>query len=422
MNTAIDSLQLKADPSVIEAELNYRRNKPRDKQQPPSGDWFVLLIRAGRGFGKTFSGARWLHSVAQENPGCWMALIGKTPGDVRDDCIDGPGGIMKQQPPEVVEAGGVEYEPSKRRLTWPNGSYATIYSGANHDQIRGFSGSYAWCDEFAAWDYPEQAWDNLMFGMREGEDPRVCITTTPRPLEKIQDIEAEESTVVVTGDTYENEDNLNDEFLKTIKESYEGTTKGRQEIHAEYIDQTGALWSYDIISRGDEPQAKFLTRIVVGVDPAVTSNEDSDETGIIVAGNCTDGNKYVLDDQSLQASPSRWADVAVAAYKKWGADTVVAETNQGGDMVEKMIRQSGGNDIRYNDVRATRGKTIRAEPVVGAYERGEVIHTEKFDELESQMVRYSGEKAGESPDRMDALVWAITELQEGTSGGLTWGS
>jgi len=405
---------LKAKNGVIEAELNYRNNQPRDKQLPPDDPWFVWLIRAGRGFGKTFAGSRWLHRKADEDPGCWMALIGKTPGDVRDDCIDGPGGILNQQPPGVLEQGGVNYEPSKRRIEWPNGSYATIYSGANHDQIRGLSGSYAWCDEFAAWDYAEKAWDNLMFGMREGEDPRVVITTTPKPIEIIQDIEDDDSTVTVNGSTYENEENLNDQFLETIESRYEGTTKGQQEIHAEYIDQSGALWSYDIIHHGERPNRKKLKRIVVAIDPAVTSNKDSDETGIIVCAEHDNGDFYVLEDASLKGSPSRWADVAVALYHEYEADRVIAEVNNGGDMVEDVIRQTEP-DVSYEDVRATRGKTLRAEPIVALYEQGKVTHVDKFDTLESQMVRFSGEKTSESPDRMDSLVWGLSYLSSANS-------
>ena len=400
----------KANPELIEAELNYRRNSPREKQTPPNKDWFVWLIRAGRGFGKTFSGSRWLHSVALNNPDSWMALIGKTPGDVRDDCVDGPGGIMKQQPPEVVEEGGVEYEPSKRRIQWPNGSYATIYSGANHDQIRGFSGSYAWCDEFAAWDYPEQAWDNLMFGMREGNNPRVCITTTPRPIKIIREIETDNSTVTVTGSTYENEKNLNEQFLEQIRSRYEGTSIGQQEIHAEYVESTG-LWNWGLLEQARKqcPQRlPDMESVAVAIDPAVSNTDDSDETGIIVAGKENNGY-YVMEDCTLKGSPNSWASEAVNAYHRHNADCIVAEVNQGGDMVEQMVRQADST-VNYEEVRATRGKEVRAQPVVALYERAEVYHTERFEELESQLVHYSGESTTDSPDRMDALVWALSYL------------
>lgn len=392
----------------LEALYQSWELKARDKQIPPDGDWFVYLLRAGRGFGKTRSGAEWIHKRAMEKKR-WMAIIGKTPGDVRDDCIEGPGGL-KQNTPMGVE---IDYQPSRRRITWENGSYATIYSGANPDQIRGFSGDTAWCDEFAAWDYPKKSWKNLTFGLREGEDPRAFITTTPKPLKALKEIEEMESCVLVTGSSYENKDNLSDRFFESVIEPAEGTTIGQQEIHAEYIESRG-MWTWGMIEearKDDTDTLPNMKKIAVAVDPAVTNTEKSDETGIVVCSKGSDGTFYVLEDCSLKASPSDWASAAVNAHHRHEADFVVAETNQGGDMVERMIRQSDPT-IPYKQVKATRGKSVRAQPVVSLYERREVTHIKRFPDLESQLVGYGGEKTSNSPDRMDALVWGITHLMD----------
>lgn len=381
----------------------------RDKQKPPDDPWSVWIIRAGRGFGKTRSGAEWMHKRALEEGGRVMALVGKTPGDARDDCIEGPGGILPNGPHSV----DVEYEPSKRRLTWPNGSYATIFSGANPDQLRGFSGDTAWCDEMASWDYPEKTWQNLMYGLREGDDPKAMITTTPRPIQILKDIEDRNGTVVTTGSSYENRENLSDKYFETVIEPAEGTSMGEQEIHAQYIEDRG-LWGWSEIekARNNCPDSiPNLQQIVIGVDPATTSNEDSDETGIVAAGKSDDGSIFVLDDASMKGTPNQWAAAAVNCFHKYRADKVVAEVNQGGDMVESMMRQADST-VPFDDVRATRGKELRAQPVVARYERGEVYHARRFAKLESQMVSYTGEKTSSSPDRMDAMVWAVSYLDD----------
>lgn len=396
----------------------------RPKQLPPDGDWRTWVIRTGRGWGKTRTGAEWLHQRAKAEPGRRMALVAQTPADARDYCIEGPGGLLNNRPLWCVNEGDEwpNYEPSKRRVTWPNGSRATIYSSEEPRQLRGFSGDTAWLDEFAKWTNPRECWDNLMYGMRETstDRPRVCITTTPRPLPVLQEIEAKGSSRVVTGSSYENRANLDPTWFDEILADYEGTTLGRQEIHAEILDEyPGALWSRDVLdearlSPGDDLPP--MHRIVVAVDPAVTSGEDADETGIIVAAKGQDGLGYVLEDRTCRKSPDGWAAVAVAAYRDHQADRVVAEVNNGGDLVENVLRTHDAS-VSYRGVRASRGKRTRAEPVAALYEQSKVRHKPGLDELEDQMVAFLPDQR-KSPDRVDALVWAMTELMvQGTRSG-----
>lgn len=393
----------------------------RPKQLPPEGDWRTWVIRAGRGFGKTRAGAEWLHERAHDQPGRRMALVAQTPADARDYCVEGPGGLLQNRPLWCVNAGDgwPDYEPSKRRVTWPNGSQATIYSSEEPRQLRGFSGDTAWLDEFAKWTNPRECWDNLMFGMREASSdrPRVCITTTPRPLKILTQIEAKDSTRVVTGSSYENSANLDPTWFNEILADYEGTTIGRQELYAEILDEyPGALWSRELLESAHllpEDELPDMARIVVAVDPAVTSGEDSDETGIIVAGVTSDDVAYVLADETCRRSPEGWAKVVVSNYHRYGADRVVAEVNNGGDLVETVLR-THDRSVSYKPVRASRGKRTRAEPVAALYEQGRVRHAPGLDALEDQMVAFLPDQR-ESPDRVDALVWGLTELVvEGT--------
>lgn len=392
----------------------------RPKQLPPDGEWRTWVIRTGRGWGKTRTGAEWLHKRAKEQPGRRMALVAQTPADARDYCIEGPGGLLNNRPLWCVNAGDEwpNYEPSKRRITWPNGSVATIYSSEEPRQLRGFSGDTAWLDEFAKWTNPRESWDNLMFGMREAstDRPRVCITTTPRPLPVLQEIEAKDSSRVVTGSSYENRANLDPTWFDEILADYEGTTVGRQELYAEILDEyPGALWGRELLNDARVFPADAvpdLSRVVVAVDPAVTSGDDSDETGIIVVGT-RDGRGYVVEDLTCRKSPEGWARDVVMAYHNHQADRVVAETNNGGDLVESVLRTHDPS-VSYKSVRASRGKRTRAEPVAALYEQGKVKHVPGLGALEDQMVSFLPDQR-ESPDRVDALVWALTELM--VSGG-----
>lgn len=374
---------------------------------------------AGRGFGKTRCGAEWVRSVVDAGLAGRVALVGPTAADTRDVMVEGESGLMNIFPARRRPV----YEPSKRKVTFSNGAIAMLYSAEEPDRLRGPQHDAGWADEAAAWKYPE-AWDMLQFGMRLGRNPRQVVTTTPKPVKLVKDILAEPGTVVTRGSTFDNARNLTAPFLAKIRAKYEGTRLGRQELEAELLDDNpNALWKrLDIDAKRCKPsELPPLRRIVVAVDPAVTTNEDSDETGIVVAGIGDDGRGYVLDDLTCKESPAGWAMVALKAYHDRKADRVVAETNQGGDMVETIFR-SLNNEVSYQGVHASRGKFSRAEPVAALYEQGRVSHVGSFGALEDQMCDYNPHAASRSPDRMDALVWALTALmlEPSQTGMLDW--
>lgn len=365
---------------------------------------------AGRGFGKTRCGAEWVHEQIRQGRER-IALVGETKADVRDVMVEGESGILA-----TAGRNRPLYEPSKRRLTWPNGAIGVCYSGDEPDQLRGPQHDAAWLDELAKYRYAEETWSNLDLGLRLGESPQAVITTTPRPVQIMRELVADELVTVTRGSTYDNLQNLAESFAKRIVERYEGTRLGRQELHAEILDDVvGALWSRDMIDahRLRETPPHF-ERIVVGVDPAVTSGEDADETGILVAGMI--GNRgYIVEDLSGQYTPQEWAIQAIKAYYKYNADRIVAEVNQGGDMVEHTIRTVDRN-VSYKAVRAARGKILRAEPIAALYEQGRIHHCGTFAALEDQLCMYTHDSR-ESPDRLDALVWALTDLMIGKNDG-----
>lgn len=375
----------------------------------PRGEWQVWSIIAGRGFGKTRTGAETVRQWAEQG-GELIALVGRTAADVRDVMIEGPSGILACSHPGFMP----HYEPSKRRLTWPNGTLAIAYSADQPDRLRGPQHSKAWVDELAAWRYLE-AWQQLMYGMRLGT-PQTVITTTPRPLPLLREILNREGTVVTRGSTYENRANLAPSFFAEILAQYEGTRMGRQEILAEILeDVEGALWSASIIEKQRWPSGSPIpqfARVVVGVDPAITQGADRDETGIVVVGLTHDKRAFVLDDCSMDGSPAEWADAVLSAHDHHQADCVVVETNRGGDMVVHTIRNAthGRRMPRIKTVRAARGKETRAEPFVALYERGRIYHVGHFAKLEDQMCTWVPGETRKSPDRMDALVWALAEL------------
>ena len=391
----------------------------RPKQLPPTDvEWWLWLLLAGRGFGKTRTGAGWVHERAMAGNGDrWIALVGETPGDARDMMIEGPGGILKNAPPWERP----EYEPSNRRLIWPTGAWATVFSGANPEQVRGFSGDTAWGDEVASWAYPRETWDNLMFGMREAklDDPKVLATTTPKPIALIKELqergkEEGSGVVVVGGSSYENEDNLSAVWFKEILSEYEGTTLGQQEIYAMLLSaHPDALWDRELIEDNrvlekDAPPPANMKKIAVGVDPAATSGAESSETGILVGGVDRHGHGFLFGDHSLRARPGVWGQKVVDVYHEYQADVVVAEINNGGEMVAHTIHTID-EDVPVKVVHATRGKRTRAEPVQTKMEKGRVHHAGFFEQLEDQMCTWvPGE--GDSPDRMDAMVWLFTEL------------
>ena len=380
----------------------------RKSQTPPDGDWTTWLLLAGRGFGKTRCGAEWVHdNVAQYER--WT-LIGRTASDVRDTMVEGESGLIATQRKDNP----CRYMPTKRKVVWQNGSHALLFSADEPDQLRGPQSEASWLDELAAWKHPE-AYDYHIMGLRLGLKPRQVITTTPRPTRIIRELMKDHTTVVTRGSTYENRDNLPDAFFELITRRYEGTRMGRQELYAEVLeDLPGALWQNEYFHYGEPPKASNgqydLIRVVVAVDPALSSEEDSDENGIVVVGLGANGLVYVLDDLSAQGSPDQWARRAVYAYAEWQADRIVAESNQGGDMVEAVIRNVAP-DVPVKLVNASRGKRTRAEPISALYEQGRVYHLHAFPDLEEQMVTYSPDSYEGSPDRMDALVWGITELK-----------
>lgn len=376
----------------------------RPEQLPPEGDWLVWLLRAGRGYGKTRTGAEWVIERARQGFRR-IALVGKTKADVRDTMVEvGESSILQRSPPWFRPT----YEPTKRRLVWPNGAMAIIYSGDEPDQLRGPQHDTAWVDELAKFKYPEETWANLMLGLRIGPKPQVLVTTTPRPLRLLKDLIASPGTVDVRRPTYDNIANLSPIFIQQVVEPLRGTRLGRQEIEAEILDDAeGALWRRGEIEDARVREAPPLIRVVVAVDPSATGGETSHEAGIIVAGLGEDGHGYVLDDKSVRGSPLTWGARAVEAYHQWKADRIVAEVNNGGDMVELTIRTID-ETVAYRAVYATRGKRTRAEPVAALYEQGKVHHVGAFPELEDEMCMW--EPGGPSPNRMDALVWALTDL------------
>lgn len=382
----------------------------RPKQIEPTGRWDVWLVLAGRGWGKTRVGAEWVRSCVERKLAKRIALVAPTAADARDVLVEGESGLLAISPPWNRP----EYEPSKRRLTWPNGAIATLYSADEPDRLRGPQHDLAWCDEAAAWRYPE-AWDQLQLGLRVGVLPRCIVTTTPRPTQLIRELVAAPKTVVTTGTTYENSRNLADSFRQKVLAKYEGTRLGRQELHAEILDDVpGAMFSRAQLDALQVREAPQLRRIVVAVDPSVASGGDGDECGIVVAGvgQCSckgtpEEHGFVLSDLSDNLSPNEWAQRAVKAYRTHEADRIVAEVNNGGALVEAAVRTVDRN-APYRAVRASQGKRARAEPVAALYEQGRVHHLPGLPKLEDQMVTWDGN--GSSPDRMDALVWGLTDL------------
>ena len=384
----------------------WERFWARPAQVEPRGRWATWLLKAGRGFGKTRVGAEFARRRAKTHGR--GALVAATAADARDTMVEGESGILAVSPSWFRP----RYEPSKRRLTWPNGSQATIYTADEPDRLRGPNVEWSWADELAAWRYPE-SWDQLQMILRLGDNPQCVVTTTPRPTKLVRDIMSDPGTVVTSGSTYDNADNLSAAFLVRMRRRFEGTRLGDQELYGKILDDVvGALWKQSLLDElRVSNQPVDMRRIVVAIDPAISANEDSDETGIVVVGLGLDGHLYVLDDRSLRGTPHEWATSALAAYDSWKADCIVAEVNQGGEMVQHTLRTSlppGRAMPRYSPVHATRGKAVRAEPISALYEQKRAHHVGSFRDLESQMVTWvPGEK---SPDRMDALVWGATQL------------
>lgn len=379
----------------------------RDAQLPPPGDWSTWFICAGRGFGKTRSGAEWIRDQVKAGARR-MALVAATAADARDTMVEGESGLLAISPPHERPL----YEASKRRVTWPNGAIATLYSSERPDRLRGPQQEVAWCDELAAWKYPQETWDNLLFGLRLGAS-RVVVTTTPRPTKLVRALLADPTTAVSRGTTDENRANLSKTFYSTVVGKYAGTRLGRQELRAELLEDTpGALWTLALLEQNRVSAAPELVRIVVAIDPAVSANEHSAETGIVVAGLSEEGHGYLLEDRSGKYSPNEWAAIALELFDSYQADKIIAEVNQGGDLVESNLRTHRRN-APVKKIHASRGKRVRAEPISSLDEQHKIHHVGVFPALEDQLTTWDASSSAASPDRLDARVWAFTELMLG---------
>ena len=376
-------------------------------QIEPYGNWLVWLLLAGRGSGKTAAGSHFVIERARRNPNARIALVGRTVDDVRDTMIKGDSGILRCSPPWFRP----EYIPSIRLLKWPNGAIASTYSADKPDQLAGPQFTDAWCDEVALWRY-SAAWDQLMFGLRLGVHPQVIATTTPRATKWLRDLVKDPSVAITRGTTYDNAANLAPSFLREIRKKYEGTRLGRQELHAELLDDVeGALWSMgqlDALTLNPLDDLPEMQRIVVSVDPSESDNEGSAEAGIVVCGMDADGLGYALKDRSGKMLPTQWARRAVAEFYRWNADEIVVEMNAGGEMVKTTIA-SIDKDVPVRGVYASKSKKARAEPVSALYEQKKIRHVHGLVKLQSQMTEWDPAQ-GKSPDRIDALVHGMTRL------------
>ena len=388
----------------------------RKNQIAPPGDWQTWLALAGRGFGKTEAGAQWVRQRVAEGARS-IALVAETQKDLEEVMV---ARLVKIHPPG--EEPKVRYKPV--RVIWPNGAIALGYNGTEPNQLRGPEFDTAWVDELAKYRYARETWDMLQFTMRSGPDPRVFVTTTPRPIPVLREILADKTTVITRGSTFDNAGNLPKAFLIKLKARYEGTRLGRQELNAEMLDDLpGALWTRAMFDAPDGSgqigrviKAPDLQRIVVAVDPSGTGGggDGGDSIGIVVAGLGVDGRGYVLADRTCKLSPAGWGRRAVEAFHEFSADRIVAERNFGGAMVEHVIRTTDAK-VAYKEVTASRGKVARAEPVAALYEQGKISHVGAFPDLEDQccLIGPDGYIGEGSPDRADALVWALTELMLG---------
>lgn len=389
----------------------------RPEQLPPAWDWTTWLILAGRGFGKTRTGAEWVRQQVDNRSAGRIALIAETQRDLEDVLVFGESGLWsvfpKDQKPVVTR--------KPVRITFHTGAVALGYNATEPDQLRGPQFDAAWGDELAKWRYAQETYDQLQFGLRLGARPRQMFTTTPRPIPLIRKLIADPTTAVTRGKTMDNRGNLAASFLKQVHDRYAGTRLGRQELDAEILDDTpGALWSRSQIeaNRCPLPDLRWVSRIVVAVDPPAVSGDSADACGIVVAVLDRDGTMVVIDDATVQGlTPEKWARAVVETYHRWNASSLVAEVNQGGEMVQAVIRAADPT-IPVKMVRATRGKYVRAEPIAALYEQGKVRHAGAFPALEDQMVNFTlaGLPGGGSPDNLDALVWAITELNSASAG------
>lgn len=391
-----------------------------EHQLPPEGDWRTWVIMGGRGAGKTRAGAEWVRSMVEgATPYAGgrarrVALIGETQDQVREVMIFGDSGILACSPPDRRPA----WQAGRKRLIWPNGAEASVHTAHDPEGLRGPQFDAAWVDELAKWKKSRETWDMLQFALRLGEKPQVCVTTTPRNVGVLKALLASPSTVTTHAPTEANAANLAGSFLEEVRTRYAGTRLGRQELDGVLLsDAEGALWTSAMLERCIKRDVSGFDRVIVGVDPAISSGKSSDECGIVVVGAHMQGppqewRAHVIADLSLKgARPSEWAAAAVAAMEIFQGDRLVAEVNQGGQMVQELVRQVDPM-VPFKGVHASRGKAVRAEPIAGLYEQGRISHAPDLTALEDQMVLMTrGGFVGDgSPDRVDALVWALHEL------------
>ena len=395
------------DTDQDEAEIASRwENQARPEQREPyNSDWSTWLIMAGRGFGKTRTGSEtcwdWIKNERYKN----IAFVGQTMIEARQVMVEGESGLLS-----VIPEGSLErYDRQNGLLLFKNGAEVRIYGADTYERLRGPQFDAAWVDELAKFKKTEKFWEQLMLCLRLGNDPKCIVTTTPRNNPLLSKLINDEKCIVTRGSTLDNAANLAPKFLENIKKQFHGTRLEAQEIYARLLSEsTGALWTRDMICYESPPNDDWR-RVVVAVDPAVTDYETSDEAGIMVIGLHSNQKAYVLEDASHKAKPSEWVKKVVELYYKYQADRVVAEVNKGGDMVQDLL-MACDRHIAYKGVRATRGKGIRAEPIVSLYEQGKVLHNKHFLELEDQLCSYVPEVSSKSPDRLDALVWGLTDL------------
>ncbi len=403
------------DMSLEEASATLKYFWPayaRLQQITPPGLWHVWFVLAGRGYGKTRTGSEWIREQVEEHGKKRIALVGETSADCRDTMVEGPAGLLNVCPPWNKP----RYEPSKRRLTWPNGAIAITYSGKEPDQLRGPEHDAAWADELAKWQYMEDAWSNLEFGLRGGTDPRVIVTTTPRPLKLIKEIVASENTIVTGGSTYDNQANLPNSFFDMVIQKYDGTRLGQQEIWANILDDNPeALFNRDRIHANrvqQTPEGVKIKVSAIALDPAVTSGDAAADTGIIAGFSGMIKKKvhyFITHDFTCHETPLKWATVAINAYNRLELNMIVGEVNNGGDLIKTVIKQID-NSILFKSVRASKGKAVRAEPISSLYDQNLVHHIGVYPKLEDEMCSWSPDLNERSPDRLDALVWLLTYL------------
>lgn len=378
----------------------------RKNQRPPSGDWHTWLILAGRGFGKTRTGAETIREWVQQGHARRIALLGHTQADVRSVMIEGESGLLSVYPPNKCP----KYSPSKGQITWNNGTIAKCYSSDAYDQLRGPQFDTAWVDELAKFTYAKEAWDQLCLTLRLGKHPRAIVTTTPRPIPLLFQLIKSPSITVTRGSTFDNAQNLSPRFLEHIRENFSGTRLGNQELLGQLLaTQNHTLWTPKLFTNHRVTSAPELARILIAVDPAASHSDSSSETGIIVAGKGYDGRGYVLEDLSGKMSPTQWGVAAVDAYQRHQAERIIAEVNNGGNMVVQVLK-TVDESVPVKSVYAQQSKKTRAEPIAALYEQGRISHVGSFDTLEDQLCNFQSEKKNCASDRMDALVWALSKL------------